>query len=363
MTYINARLEDIELLAEGTNYKGINFNDKIRICSGDNPARQFESGQQRGGQYSCLCGVDSKSHINLELCFKHKACTLEERRQIIMQGKIVSKMLKEKNLNPLRNMKKMIDELEDRHVNTHTWGKPSCNKNSMTFYMPLHDLSNFIINFINELPHHADNNDVKSELEAFSSHELNERNQLKGADARKLVIKLCIFIQSLFIQKKVPQEWKTMIEALVDIIHIAYSSEASRSPRQILRLFNSSFLFATLARSIIANPVKMTSRKFYGNHFHSTVTHLPEAYRMINAKSILTEDSERSFGSLKRISENTSNRKAGYIIENAIIRYRAQEDDDDRADSSQKQESEISKLAKSLPPKSRTTLLAEFHKR
>ncbi|CAC5399844.1 unnamed protein product [Mytilus coruscus] len=153
-----------------------------------------------------------------------------------------------------------------------------------------------------------------------------------------------------------------MIEALVDIIHIAYSSEASRSPRQILRLFNSSFLFATLARSIIANPVKMTSRKFYGNHFHSTVTHLPEAYRMINTKSILTEDSERSFGSLKRISENTSNRKAGYIIENAIIRYRAQEDDDDRADSSQKQESEISKLAKSLPPKSRTTLPQNFIK-
>ncbi|CAC5411691.1 unnamed protein product [Mytilus coruscus] len=83
---------------------------------------------------------------------------------------------------------------------------------------------------------------------------------------------------------------------------------------------------------------------------------------MINAKSILTEDSERSFGSLKRISENTSNRKAGYIIENAIIRYRALEDDDDRADSSQKQESEISKLAKSLPPKSRTTLPQNFIK-
>ncbi|CAC5406239.1 unnamed protein product [Mytilus coruscus] len=273
MTYINARLEDIELLAEGTNYKGIPFNDKIRICSGDNPARQFESGQQRGGQYSCLCGVDSKSHINLELCFKLKACTLEERH-----------------------------ELEDRHVNTHTWGKPrlqqelndilhgisrppalmtsapeksaqQLNLDSYEVMMceQLHDLSNVIINFINELPHHADNNDVKSELEAFSSHELNERNQLKGADA--------------------------------------------------------------------------------------------QAYRIINAKSILTEDSERTFGSLKRISENTSNRKAGYIIENASIRYRAQEDDDDRADSSQKQESEISKLAKSLPPKSRTTLPQNFIKR
>ncbi|CAG2207135.1 unnamed protein product [Mytilus edulis] len=77
MTYINARLEDIELLAEGTNYKGITFKDKIRICSGDNPARQFESGQQRVGQYSCLCGVESKSHINLELCFKHKQTCLE----------------------------------------------------------------------------------------------------------------------------------------------------------------------------------------------------------------------------------------------------------------------------------------------
>ncbi|CAC5422057.1 unnamed protein product [Mytilus coruscus] len=196
--------------------------------SGDNPARQFESGQQRGGQYSCLCGVDSKSHINLELCFKHKACTLEERRQIIMQGKIVSKMLKEKNLNPLRNMKKndLIDELEDRHVNTHTWGKPRLQQ------------------------------------------ELN------------------------------------------DILH-----------------------------GISRPPALMTSA--------------PEkSVQQLNLDSYESE----------RISENTSNRKAGYIIENAIIRYRAQEDDDDRADSSQKQESEISKLAKSLPPKSRTTLPQNFIK-
>ncbi|VDI28051.1 Hypothetical predicted protein [Mytilus galloprovincialis] len=104
----------------------------------------------------------------------------------------------------------MQDELEDRHVNTHTWGKPrlqqelndilhgisrppafmtsapeksakQLNLDSYEVMMcePLHDLSNVIINFINELPHHADNNDVKSELEAFSSHELNERKSSK----------------------------------------------------------------------------------------------------------------------------------------------------------------------------------------
>ncbi|VDI42164.1 Hypothetical predicted protein [Mytilus galloprovincialis] len=44
----------------------------------DNPARQFEAGQQRGGNYSCLYGVYSKSHINVEACLKIKLLDLEE---------------------------------------------------------------------------------------------------------------------------------------------------------------------------------------------------------------------------------------------------------------------------------------------
>lgn len=28
----------------------------------DNPARQFESGQPRGGKFNCVCGVQAREH-------------------------------------------------------------------------------------------------------------------------------------------------------------------------------------------------------------------------------------------------------------------------------------------------------------
>lgn len=65
----------------------------------------------------------------------------------------------------------------------------------------------------------------------------------------------------------------------------------------------------------------MTIRKFYGTHFHSLVTHAPEAHRLFCLKSILTENEERS---LRSISKNTSDRKPCHIIQNTIIRYNAQ---------------------------------------
>lgn len=46
----------------------------------DNPARQFESGQPRGGKFSCVCGVQAREHTTstpaspLTLEKKKKAC-------------------------------------------------------------------------------------------------------------------------------------------------------------------------------------------------------------------------------------------------------------------------------------------------
>ncbi|CAC5392253.1 unnamed protein product [Mytilus coruscus] len=81
----------------------------------------------------------------------------------------------------------------------------------------------------------------------------------------------------------------------------------------------------------------------------SLVVHVPEVYRIVNTKSILCEQEERSFGSLRRIAETTTNRKPGWIIDNTIIRYNAQQNSDDRCDSFAKQDSSISRQSKRLP--------------
>ena len=84
----------------------------------------------------------------------------------------------------------------------------------------------------------------------------------------------------------------------------------------------------------------MSSRKFYGSHFHSLVVHAPETYRLFCLRSLLPEQEERSFGDLRSISESTSNRQAKYVVDNAVLYYNAQQSQRD-TNSLAKQESVI----------------------
>ncbi|VDH99747.1 Hypothetical predicted protein [Mytilus galloprovincialis] len=86
ISYTPTRPEDPEELRNGVIFDGIPYTFQLRFFSGDGPARQFEAGQQRGGNYSCLCGVHSKDHINLECCFKQTPSYLEDRRAVFLKG-------------------------------------------------------------------------------------------------------------------------------------------------------------------------------------------------------------------------------------------------------------------------------------
>jgi hypothetical protein len=163
-----------------------------------------------------------------------------------------------------------------------------------------------------------------------------------------------MFITTKHDEGKISESILELINALIDIISIAYSPESKRYPRQILRLFNACFKFGVIAKTVFGSPKKMTTRKFFfGSHFHSIVSHLPVIYRIFNTKTILTEEEERGFGDIRSISERTTNRKPGQIIENCIIRFNAKQDDD-RSDSFQKQDSNISSQSKLLPDRPRT---------
>ena len=103
-----------------------------------------------------------------------------------------------------------------------------------------------------------------------------------------------------------------------------------------------------VSRQIIPFPNMKTIRKFYGIQFHCITTHLPETARIFNTESILTENEERSFGDLRRISVGTTNRKPGWIVDNAILRFNAQQSKGEKIASYQKQASIISKQARLL---------------
>ena len=102
----------------------------------------------------------------------------------------------------------------------------------------------------------------------------------------------------------------------------------------------------------------MSSRKFYGSHFHSLVVHFPEMYRIFCLHSLIPEAEERTFGDLRNTSLRTTNRQAKYIVDNCMLRLKAREkiDDDDRLDSFKRQEYIISKQAHLLPQKGNTKI-------
>ncbi|CAC5408359.1 unnamed protein product [Mytilus coruscus] len=103
----------------------------------------------------------------------------------------------------------------------------------------------------------------------------------------------------------------------------------------------------------------MTPRKFYGSHFHSLVVHLPEIYRIINTKSILAEQEERTFGSLRRLAEGTTNRKPGWIVDNTILRFNCQQTENSICSFS-KQNSVISQQSKLLSKRENTIFPKEI---
>ncbi|CAC5383150.1 unnamed protein product [Mytilus coruscus] len=102
----------------------------------------------------------------------------------------------------------------------------------------------------------------------------------------------------------------------------------------------------------------MSKRKFFGSHFHSVTVHLPECLRIFNLRSIVTEQEERIFGDLRRISENTTHRQAQYICDNAMLRFNSQQAA--KTDYFTIQESVIQKQAHLLAPRPNSTIPAHI---
>ena len=84
--YINERIKDVEDIQNGITVDNIVLYDKLRIFSGDGPARQFECGQQRGGHYSCICGVETRNHTNFLCTWKILPMSLDDRQNLLQQG-------------------------------------------------------------------------------------------------------------------------------------------------------------------------------------------------------------------------------------------------------------------------------------
>ena len=283
MTYIDTKLKDLEEIQNPTLHEGVLIYDRIRVFSGDGPARQFEAGQQRGGHYSCICGIKVSEHQNLECAMRFYSPSLQERVNVFKAG-ILWNQFSSENYSPFINLKRddLIEELEARGVDTFHMSKPEMqeelttilhgiqrppallcrehfNQETLSVYEipacePLHDITNVVQNLITELPAHIENKKAQQEFEKFSELTIGDKNQLKGSDARLYAIKLVKFVSSQYSEGKISKDIVDMCTSFVEIISICYSQNSQRTSKQILRLYNQCFLFSILCKRIVGIP-------------------------------------------------------------------------------------------------------------
>ena len=271
MTYIETRVEDLKSIDQE--------KTTVRLFYGDNPARQFEAGQQRTTkgwelQLPLWNTFKRPSELGGQLCTRD---TLEDRKLQCVKGRLWKRVEEDGITNPYKILRKddLIDELEGRGIDTSDMKKADLEEeleelihgiirppalmigNSTNTILsilqqyeippcePLHDITNVVLNLVTELPYHVDTK-VKCDFEKFAKETVSDKTQLKGSDARLYIIKLNMFVHKMLENKKVSEDVVSMVHTLVDIISTAYTPYNNRTPRLILRMFNQCFIFAVI---------------------------------------------------------------------------------------------------------------------
>ena len=120
LLYSDIRLEDISLLRENLETSdGIPIRDKMRVFKGDSTARQFEAGQQKGGNFFCCsCSIQGNFSANLRYTLQSKSLSLQERINKVNETESILQRIRRGDVKLFHKLKKdeIIDELHQRKV-------------------------------------------------------------------------------------------------------------------------------------------------------------------------------------------------------------------------------------------------------
>ena len=205
----------------------------MRIFKGDSPARQFEAGQQKGGNFFCCsCSIQGNFSANFRYTLQSNCLSLQKRINKVTETEPTLQRIGRGDVRLFHKLKKyeIIDELHQRKV------KFSCNlngkdlltmleyemhgiqrlpailyKSSEPFDMrnynipdyeiltcePLHDMCNHTKNLYDELPRHLPKNE-KAKLNDIITTSFHLKEAKNSSNYRKsLLIVTYWIIQNL----------------------------------------------------------------------------------------------------------------------------------------------------------------------
>lgn len=158
---------------------------------------------------------------------------------------------------------------------------------------PLHDLKGHISNILDEVQKTA-TGDILNEIQKIVKTVLNKET-LRCSDYRKAII----LIFNSLLKVDAQHDITILFQTLVELSEILYSREQMRTPSNILRLHNTSFVHGMLCIKLFSSPQTMTRRKMFGRYFHALLCHAPIQYRTIALRSLNTDNQERMFSKPK----------------------------------------------------------------
>ena len=142
---------------------------------------------------------------------------------------------------------------------------------------------------------------------------------LGGKDTRRTFDYRCALIvlakQSFkIISSKLVQH---LLTTLVEIQRTAYSGEAERTPKSVLRLHNMTCYHGILCREVLGFKLKeLTTCKLYGNYYHNITSHAPMQHRLVNDSHAMLKNRNGFLIPQPIFTKSTSSYNPSYIIGN-----------------------------------------------
>ena len=380
LAYSETRLACIKEMATNlTTPTGNECIDTARFFHGDNPAREVEAGQQKGGHYFCSnCGCHAERVNELDHVLNCPIVSFQDRMDTVMKLGTVSRAnsIKQK-LKPLSNLSKMQLEKElgargiydgktkqelqaklDMELHgiqrvpallVHTPNVALKNLNLENYEIlpaePLHDVGHHIENVLTELPHHLEDKE-RQIFEDCVSACLDGKDSKCGVDYRAALLKITAYSQQ---NKSLSETPILILETLTEMQRILYCEEEKRNPRLILRYYNQSWYHAILLKFFLKHPKKLTTRKLFGAYFHDLTAHAGCMLRLVSGQAANAGEEERMFHHIKQITKRTGNYSNDQVIPNIMVCLQAEKQMAKREDAS-KQDVHISTLSKALSP-------------
>ncbi|CAH3156469.1 unnamed protein product [Pocillopora meandrina] len=218
--FVPARHDDLVNLTQKVKTKeDVEVEDEMRFMNGDNPATNFECGNQHGGHYGCP-GCDGHLSMchDLDYMAQRKYRTLTEWQQLVLAGR-KGKEAKQL-LNPFKDLKSVSVE----SLNLQSY--------EVLCFEALHCSMNHIKNILEEIPHHISDIDTLIKLKEILAVQLNKEKK-RGVDYHKTLIYLTIALY-----QTTTHDVRALLATLCEMVEIFYAQDRKRSPKLILRLHN-----------------------------------------------------------------------------------------------------------------------------